>query len=104
MDELADSAPWLNDQEELRRRLAADGYLFFRGLLPAAQVRAAGHAVLAQLQSGGWADDRGIPSIQPRAVNPMDALTDQRPGPTPAELILGPTARPPEMFSMAVPP
>jgi hypothetical protein len=35
VDELADSAPWLNDSEELRRRLAADGYLFFRGLLPA---------------------------------------------------------------------
>ena len=76
MDELADSAPWLNDREELRRRLAADGYLLFRGLLPAARIRAAGDAVLAQLRSGGWVDDRGIPSIQPRAVNSMDALAD----------------------------
>ncbi|MGH3182891.1 MAG: hypothetical protein ACRDOE_13435 [Streptosporangiaceae bacterium] len=76
MDELADSAPLLNDQEGLRRRLAVDGYLFFRGLLPAAQVRAAGRAVLARLRSGGWVDDRGIPSLQPRAVNSMDALAD----------------------------
>jgi len=76
VDELADSASLLNDHEGLRRRLAADGYLFFRGLLSAAQVRAAGDAVLAQLRSGGWIDDRGIPSIQPRAVNSMDALAD----------------------------
>ena len=75
MDELADSAPLLNDQAGLRRRLAADGYLFFRGLLPVGQVRAAGHAVLARF-IGGWVDDQGIPSMQPRAVNPMDALAD----------------------------
>ena len=76
MDELADSAHLVNDPEGLRRRLADEGYLFLRGLLPAGQVRAAGHAVLAQLRSGGWIDDRGIPSIQPRAVNSMDALAD----------------------------
>ena len=76
MDELADSAHLVKDADGLRRRLADDGYLFFRGLLPAGQVRAAGHAVLAQLRSGGWIDDRGIPSIQPRAVNSMDALAD----------------------------
>ncbi len=76
MDELADSAPLLNDQDGLRRRLAEDGYLFFRGLLPAAQVRAVGDAVLYRLRADGWADDRGIPSMRPRAVNSMDALAD----------------------------
>ena len=76
MDELADSAYLVNDADGLRRRLADDGYLFFRGLLPAGQVQAAGQAVQAQLRSGGWIDDRGIPSIQPRAVNSMDALAD----------------------------
>ena len=76
MDELADSAPLLHDQAGLRQRLAADGYLFFRALLPACQVQAAGDAVLAQLRSGDWIDDRGIPSVQPRAVNSMDALAD----------------------------
>ena len=39
-------------------------------------VRAAGQAVLARLQAGGWADDRGIPSVRPRAGNPADALAD----------------------------
>lgn len=32
--------------------------------------------MLAQLQGDGWTDERAIPSIQPRAVNSMDALTD----------------------------
>ena len=76
VEELADSAALVSDPDGLRRRLAQDGYLFFRGLLPAGEVQAAGRAVLARLQVGGWADDRGIPSIQPRAVNSMDALAD----------------------------
>ena len=76
VDELADSALLLNDQGGLRRRLADDGYLFFRGLLPETEVRAAGLAVVARLRDGGWVDDRAIPSDQPRAVNPMDALSD----------------------------
>jgi hypothetical protein len=76
VEELADSGGLVQDTDGLRRRLAADGYLFFRGLLPAAQLRQAGQTVLAELQVGGWADDRGIPSIQPRAVNSADALGD----------------------------
>ena len=39
MDELADSTSLLNDQDELRRRLAGDGYLFFRGLLPGGALK-----------------------------------------------------------------
>jgi hypothetical protein len=76
VDELADSGGLINDAGGLRRRLAADGYLFFRGLLPAAQIRAVGQAVLKELHTGEWVDDRAIPSIHPRAVNSMDALTD----------------------------
>jgi hypothetical protein len=76
VDELVDSSDLINDQDGLRRRLADDGYLFFRGLLPAAQVRAVGQAVLEELHTGGWVDDRAIPSIHPRALNSMDALAD----------------------------
>jgi Phytanoyl-CoA dioxygenase (PhyH) len=76
VDELADSASLRNDRERLWRRLAEDGYLFFRGLLPAGQIRAVGATVLDRLRAGGWTDDRGIPSVRPRAVNPMDALAD----------------------------
>src|SRR5580658_2225388 len=76
MDELADSASLVNDPDGLRRRLADDGYLFFRGLLPAAEIRTAGLTVLDRLRSGGWADERGVPSVQPHAVNSLDALGD----------------------------
>jgi hypothetical protein len=76
VDELADSSGLLGDSDGLRRRLAADGYLFFRGLLPAGQVQAIGQEVLAELRTGGWVDDRAIPSVEPRAVNSMDALGD----------------------------
>jgi len=76
VDELADSGGLIDDAAGLRRRLADDGYLFFRGLLPASEVRAVGQTVLARLRSGGWVDERGVPSLQPRAVNSMDALAD----------------------------
>jgi hypothetical protein len=76
VDALADSSGLVDDHEGLRRRLAADGYLFLRGLLPADQIRSAGAAVSERLRSGGWVDDLGKPSATPRAVNPMDALSD----------------------------
>ncbi len=76
MDELTDSSGLAGDPGGLRRRLAADGYLFFRGLLPAGQVRATGSAVLAQLVAGGWVAGDGTPSRPPRAVGQAGALAD----------------------------
>jgi hypothetical protein len=76
MQELADSMALVHDTAALRTRLGADGYLFFRGLLPASEVRAAGQAVAERLAAGGWIDARGRPLGQPRAVNAMDGLTD----------------------------
>ena len=90
MDELAESASLINDPAGLRRRLADDGYLFFRGLLPPGEVRAAGLTVLARLRSGGWVDDRDIPSIQPHAVNSIDALADPA---DPASAVISPGTR-----------
>jgi hypothetical protein len=63
---------WHQDQQ----RLAGDGYLFFRGLLPADQVLAAGTVVRDRLREGGWTDPDDMPSGQQRAVNPSDALSD----------------------------
>ena len=76
MEELADSAGLARDAGGLRGRLAQDGYLFLRGLLPAEVMREAGAAVQAKLCSGGWADADGSPSAQPRALNSLDALSD----------------------------
>ena len=76
MDELADSSGMLHDPAVLRGRLAETGYLFFRGLLPAAVVRDTGAAVLARLRDGGWISADGVPSEPPRALNSADGLSD----------------------------
>jgi hypothetical protein len=54
--ELVDSIALQADQAGLRRRLAEDGYLFFRRLLRPADVQAAYDAVHAELSLGGWTD------------------------------------------------
>lgn len=74
--ELADSMALRADQAALRRRLASDGYLLFRGLLRAADVRAAGDSVRAELSLGGWTDGDGRPAGLQRAVTVRDALAD----------------------------
>jgi hypothetical protein len=76
VDELIDSSGVAQDAAALRERLAVHGYLFFRGLLPAQQMRAAGAAVMSRLRDGGWVDADGTPSTEPRAVNSLDALSD----------------------------
>ncbi len=76
VDELPPSNALLGDPDALRRRLADDGYLFFRGLLPAAEIRAAADGVATALRRGGWADARGLASAERRALNPMEALGD----------------------------
>lgn len=54
--ELVDSIALQADQAGLRRRLAEDGYLFFRRLLRPADVQAAYDGVHAELSLGGWTD------------------------------------------------
>jgi ectoine hydroxylase-related dioxygenase (phytanoyl-CoA dioxygenase family) len=76
VDELSPANALLGDPEALRRRLARDGYLFFRGLLPAAETRAAADDVRAALRRGGWIDDHGRASADRRALNARDALGD----------------------------
>jgi hypothetical protein len=54
--ELVDSIALQADQAGLRRRLAEDGYLFFRRLLRPAHVQAAYDGVHAELSLGGWTE------------------------------------------------
>jgi hypothetical protein len=74
VDELADSSCLAGDPVALRARLADDGYVFLRGLLPAERVRAAGERVAAALQSGGWTA-AGSPLLG-RAAGPREAVAD----------------------------
>jgi hypothetical protein len=76
VDELAESSRFAGDQAALRRRLAADGYLFFRGLLPAEQIVAARAGVNAHLIGGGWLDGAGRPAGQRRGTGLAEALAD----------------------------
>jgi hypothetical protein len=76
MQELTDSSAARADPEQLRHRLAADGYLYMRGLLPAADVRAAHDGVLRELSAGGWTDAAGLPAGTRRPVTVRDALGD----------------------------
>ncbi len=76
VDELSPANALLGDAGALRRRLAEDGYLFFRGLLPAAEIGAAADGVRAALSRGGWIDGGGRASAQRHALDPRDAMTD----------------------------
>lgn len=66
MDELADSRGLADDPRALQALLAADGYVFLRGLLPADRVRAVGDLIAATLHAGGWTA-AGSPSLSPAA-------------------------------------
>jgi hypothetical protein len=74
VDELADSRSLAGDPAALQARLAADGYVFLRGLLPADPVRAAGERVAETLHAGGWTA-AGSPRLSP-AAGPLEALAD----------------------------
>jgi phytanoyl-CoA dioxygenase PhyH len=76
VDELTDSSGIAGEADALRQRLAADGYLYFRNLLSADAVAAAGAAVSAQLRAGGWIDSQGSPAGPPRVPGVKAALTD----------------------------
>jgi hypothetical protein len=81
MLELADSNGLIGDRDALASRLAQDGYLFFRGLLPPVTVRSAGAAILGQLRAGGWSPGRGGPGGAggpggPGAATVREALAD----------------------------
>jgi hypothetical protein len=74
--ELADSIALQANQAALRQRLADDGYLFFRGLLRAADVNVARDSVRTELSLGGWTNGAGRPVGAQRAVTVRDALAD----------------------------
>lgn len=54
MRPFTDSTPILGDIAAMRARLAADGYLFLRGLLPRAAVMDLRAQTLAAAAAGGW--------------------------------------------------
>ncbi|MEU4820360.1 phytanoyl-CoA dioxygenase family protein [Actinomadura sp. NPDC023710] len=77
MRTLTDSATHADDPDTLRARLAVDGYLYFRGLLPPDVVVAAGAEARAMLAARGWADTEERHSgATPGAVDAREAVGD----------------------------
>ncbi len=81
MTELEDAGTDVGDPAAVRARLAADGYVFARGLLDPAEVGAIGRRGMATLQTAGWtapgADPVTAPACLPvRAVAMRDAFGD----------------------------
>jgi hypothetical protein len=77
--ELKDSSHLFGDWRALRDLIAADGYVFMRGLLDAGSVRAVGRAGLGFLQSAGWTEPGTDPVNAPpqapvRAIKMRDAF------------------------------
>src|SRR3954447_12074935 len=69
-----DSTDLLNDGPVLRARLARDGYLFIRNLLPAQTIRAVRERLLVKAAAGGWLDPDS--PIQAGIANPAAACKD----------------------------
>jgi Phytanoyl-CoA dioxygenase (PhyH) len=84
--ELVDSIALQADQAGLRRRLAEDGYLFFRRLLRPADVQAAYDGVRAELSLGGWTDlavtDGRTPGRPPNGRQDHSREDGRRAGPS----------------------
>ncbi len=79
--ELRDSRDLLGDGSALRARIAADGYVFVRGLLDPQQIGAVGRTGLGHLQATGWTETgtdplTASPRTPIRAVRMLEALGD----------------------------
>lgn len=65
MHELRESSDIIHDPKEMRRRIAEEGYIFFRGLLDPAPIRELALDILAALQEEGWLRDGHPPEEAP---------------------------------------
>ena len=57
----------LDDPPELQRRIADEGYLFFRGLMPSKRLRALRYEMMSAIQEAGWLI---------AGTNPADGIAD----------------------------
>ncbi|MGE0700965.1 MAG: phytanoyl-CoA dioxygenase family protein [Hyphomicrobiaceae bacterium] len=69
-----DSTDVLGDGAVLRERLARDGYLFMRQLLPSETIRSVRSRLLAKASAGGWLD--AASSVEAGIAEPTAACKD----------------------------
>lgn len=76
-DEFVDSSELIEDANGLRDRLARDGYIFLRGLLPAETIRSVRSRLLAKAAAGGWLEpgapvEAGIANLAAACKDPEE--------------------------------
>jgi hypothetical protein len=72
--EFTNSTPIIQDGAALAERMANDGYLFFRGLLPRQEVAAVRRQFLQHAANGGWVRD-----VEAGVAIPENACKDPEP-------------------------
>lgn len=77
MRPFTDSTAIMHDGEALRRRMAEDGYLFVRGLVPRDAIMAVRRQLLQQASNGGWLK-AGTP-VEAGIAEPAAACKDPEP-------------------------
>ena len=77
MRPFTDSTDIAGDGDALRARMAEDGYLFVRGLLPRAEVMAVRRQLLEIAAAGGWLK-AGAP-VEDGIAEPAAACKDPEP-------------------------
>ena len=73
--DFTNSSPVIGNGAALAERLARDGYLFFRGLLPKNEVAAVRRQFLQHAANGGWVTD-----TESAIARPENACKDPEPG------------------------
>src|SRR5262245_44458941 len=78
MTPLRDSTAMLGDRAALRTVLAHDGYLYLRGMIPAAELLCARSVVATELATAGWIHDQTGEdlSVRPEALHAARGQVD----------------------------
>lgn len=78
MQPFTDSTAIMHDGDALRARMAEDGYLFVRGLVPRDDIMAVRRQLLEQASAGGWL--RAGTATEAGIAEPAAACKDPEPG------------------------
>jgi Phytanoyl-CoA dioxygenase (PhyH) len=76
IEPLVDSSPARSSGPTLRDRAGADGYLYFRHLIPEAEIEPARNALLGTAERHGLLDNEGAPAVEAQSASWFDFYAD----------------------------